>query len=246
MTSTGPAIAVRPLRFTDDLTRMRAFCETIGFRPRVESRNGGWLDLVGARGMVALHDAATSDSGGRNGETRLSFEVADADALCRRLYDAGHVSATVWDEAYGRVLSVADPFGVRIWADERSDDDYGFRRHTGSGQSPVEPVPVRRVPDVDTYGAFLALFDLVRHGAGRDRSIAAGEGGSVALRHGAEAEADAAVVEPVYATAEPLDQLLTRLHDAGHGDATLRDDVVYVTDPDGCPTVIHSATQAAR
>jgi hypothetical protein len=60
-------IVVRPVRFTDNIEPMRAFLELIGLRPRIESVGGGWIDLVADGGMIALHSAAASDSGGFQG-----------------------------------------------------------------------------------------------------------------------------------------------------------------------------------
>lgn len=125
-----PNIAViRPLRFTSDVAAMRAFLETLGLRSRIESERGGWVDMLTGSGMVALHDAASSSTGGRPGQTTLSFEADRIDELKDRLEQVGFVDATVFDEAYGRVLSVTAPDGVVIWVDERSDDLYGYQLH---------------------------------------------------------------------------------------------------------------------
>ena len=53
-------VVIRPLRFTADVEAMRAFLETLGLRSRIESERGGWVDMLAGRGMVALHDAASS------------------------------------------------------------------------------------------------------------------------------------------------------------------------------------------
>jgi hypothetical protein len=118
-------VVIRPLRFTAHVGAMRAFLETLGLRSRIESERGGWVDMVTGRGMVALHDAASSSTGGRPGQTSLSFEADDIDELKNRLEKAGYADTAVWDEAYGRVLSVTGPDGVQIWIDERSEDLYG-------------------------------------------------------------------------------------------------------------------------
>lgn len=120
---------IRPLRFTKDVAAMRAFLETLGLRSRIESERGGWVDMLTGSGMVALHDAASSSTGGRPGQTTLSFEADAIDELEDRLEQTGFVDATVFDEAYGRVLSVTAPDGVVIWVDERSDDLYGYKVH---------------------------------------------------------------------------------------------------------------------
>jgi PAS domain-containing protein len=122
-------VTIRPLRFTADVEGMRAFLETLGLRSRIESERGGWVDMLTGRGMVALHDAASSSTGGQPGQTNLSFEADKIDELRDRLEQVGFVDATVFDEAYGRVLSVTGPDGVVIWVDERADDLYGYKVH---------------------------------------------------------------------------------------------------------------------
>jgi hypothetical protein len=65
-------VVVRPVRFTDNLEPMQGFLETLGLRPRIMAEAGGWIEMVAGGGMVALHDAATSDHGATSGETRLA------------------------------------------------------------------------------------------------------------------------------------------------------------------------------
>lgn len=136
------ALVVRPVRFTDRIQPMRDLLVLLGLRQRLETERGGWIDLVGADGMVALHDAAGSVTGARPGETHLSFECEDASALARRLHVAGYDDATVVDEAYGRALLVTGPTGEQVQVDERSDDLYGYRRHAPT-DSEVGVVVVR-------------------------------------------------------------------------------------------------------
>jgi hypothetical protein len=121
-------VVIRPLRFSTDVEAMRRFYELLGLRSRVESERGGWVDMVAGGGMVALHDAATSTSGGRPGQTRLCFEADDIDDLAERLVDAGWTDATIIDEAFGRALTVSAA-GVPVWIDERSKDLYGYKLH---------------------------------------------------------------------------------------------------------------------
>ncbi|HEY2794225.1 MAG TPA: hypothetical protein VGJ28_17805, partial [Micromonosporaceae bacterium] len=74
-------IVVRPVRFTDNVAAMRSFLEVLGLRSRIASDNGTWVDMSAGGGLVALHDAASSDTGGVRGATRLSFESDDLDGL---------------------------------------------------------------------------------------------------------------------------------------------------------------------
>jgi len=125
-------VVMRPLRFTADVEAMRAFLERLGLRSRIESERGGWVDMVTGRGMVALHDAASSATGGQPGQTVLSFEADDIDDLKNKLEKAGYADATIFDEAYGRVLSVTGPDSVTIVIDERAEDLYGYELHDSS------------------------------------------------------------------------------------------------------------------
>lgn len=123
----GGGIVVRPLRFSADVPSMRELLERLGLRSRIESERGGWVDLVAGRGMVALHDAASSVTGGQSGQTNIGFEADDIDGLEDRLEAAGYADVAVWDEAYGRVLSFTGPDSVQLWIDERSQDLYGYK-----------------------------------------------------------------------------------------------------------------------
>ena len=106
----GMSIVVRPVRFTDDVASMQAFLEVLGLQPRISFNRPGWVDLAGSAGLVALHDAATSATGGVHGETRLSFEVDDAEAAAKALQEQG-IATTVIDESWGRILELTDPLG---------------------------------------------------------------------------------------------------------------------------------------
>ncbi|TCC29220.1 VOC family protein [Kribbella sindirgiensis] len=149
---------IRPLRFTADVEAMRAFLETLGLRSRIESERGGWVDMVAGRGMVALHDAASSSTGGQPGQTTLSFEADKLDELKDRLEQVGFVDATVFDEAYGRVLSVSGPEGVVIWVDERNDDLYGYKLHNASPDDRWSVTPYLTGADEAPWQRFLGAI----------------------------------------------------------------------------------------
>lgn len=149
---------IRPLQFTADVEAMRAFLETLGLRSRIESERGGWVDMLTGRGMVALHDAASSSTGGRPGQTTLSFEADKLDELKERLEQVGFVDATVFDEAYGRVLSVSGPEGVVIWVDERTDDLYGYKLHDASPDDRWSVTPYLTGADEAPWKRFLGAL----------------------------------------------------------------------------------------
>jgi hypothetical protein len=148
-------VVLRPLRFTADVPAMRRFLETLGLKSRVESEHGGWVDMVAGRGMVALHDSASSATGAKSGETGLSFEADDIEELKERLQAAGYPDATVWDEAYGRVLSVTAPVDAVIWVDQRNDDLYGYKLHDAKPDERWSVTPTLQVSDRDTWQHFL-------------------------------------------------------------------------------------------
>jgi hypothetical protein len=224
---------VRPVRFTDDIAAMGEFLALLGLAPRVESQRGGWLVMASGAGMVALHDAASSTTGARPGQTDLAFEGADLEALAGRLSDGGWADATIWDEAYGRVLSVTDPDGDRIWVDGHSDDDYGYRIHQPERDWRWSVMPVRSTKSPGEYARFLGCFGLPPYAGPSEPTVVGGHVGLVRLESGP------AAVRLGFATEEPLADVAERLRSAGHSDARVADDALSVTDPDGELVVIH-------
>ncbi|WP_328994855.1 VOC family protein [Kribbella sp. NBC_01245] len=204
-------IVVRPLRFSADVEAMRRFLELLGLRSRIESERGGWIDMVAGAGMVALHDSATSDTGASAGETTLSFEADDVDELAERLRAEGHDDATVWDEAYGRVLRVDGPGGVSVWVDERSDDLYGYRLHKAEPDDRWSVRPLLATDDADGWRELLHHLDA----------------GLVEIAPGPYD------VQLGFGTTEELDVVAARLADAGFA-VEPGDGRFVVRDPDGC------------
>lgn len=251
------ALTVRPVRFTDHLAEMQRFLELLGLRTLIVSDGGGWCDLAGAAGRVALHSAADSSSGGLPGQTRLSFETADAAALAHRLSNGGVPGVTVFDEAYGRVLTCTDPDGATLAADERSDDLYGYRQ----GASDVEPTmrvrPVKFADPAGAYGQFLLVAGLTAvddvRAFCRDFAADAGAQGTVRLRPGAGeppvvASAGAAAVQLAFESPEPLAQVAERLTRGGFPANVLTDELgplVSVRDADGQPVEVRQRARAS-
>jgi hypothetical protein len=209
-------VVIRPLRFTANVDAMRTFLETVGLRSRLESERGGWVDMLAGRGMVALHDSATSSTGGRPGETTLSFEADKIDELKDRLDQAGFADATVFDEAYGRVLSVTGPDDVVIWIDERSEDLYGYKLHDARPDDRWSVTPYLTGAD---ESAWLRFLDVI----GADATVRFGPAdGEFAVRLD-------------LTTTEDLDDVQGRLTEAKRTGTGLE-----VVDPDGRVTVIHT------
>ncbi|KQX63692.1 VOC family protein [Angustibacter sp. Root456] len=234
-----PDVTLRPVRFTADVRGGQQFAQLLGLASRVESGRGGWVDLVaGGGGMLALHDATTSASRQPSGRTTLSAECDDADALAERLRFAGFDDATVYDEAYGRVLVVTDPNGAQVAVDQRASDLHGYRERDASGADPRWRVRVLvRAQDPAAYRAFTQALGVdglvdVLPGAPQVASSLGPDG----ARH------RAAVVELVLVTSEPLVQVEARLRGAGHDDAMEGDDdALEVIDPDGVRLVVRAA-----
>ncbi|TCO23398.1 hypothetical protein EV652_109224 [Kribbella steppae] len=208
-------VVIRPLRFTADVDAMQAFLETLGLRSRIESERGGWAVLVAGRGQVALHDAATSATGGQAGQTRLSFEAEDIDALKEKLESAGYDDATVWDEAFGRVLSVTGPDATKLWIDERSKDLYGYKQLDSQPDERWSVTPFLTVAD---QPAWERLFDVL----GIEQSVYFGAGVELDVRLD-------------LSTTEDMDDVARRIGEQ----ATRTAEGLEIVDPDGQIVVVH-------
>jgi predicted enzyme related to lactoylglutathione lyase len=252
-------IVVRPVRFTDDVKRMQAFLEVLGLRPRVEAEGGGWVDMVCGAGMVALHEAATSDSGGLPGQTRLSFEVDDAEELAARLTGRAIAGVSVYDESYGRVLVCTDPMGDRLQIDEHTDDLYGYVLHPMAPPSSLRVSPVRFTDPLGSYGGFLEALGLRPRGVVDEwyatYAAAGGDHGLVGLHKVPDDGTAIAGVVPGptsvklnFESPEPLGELTGRLRDKGFDAVERTEDFgsfVQVVDPDGQLVEIHQPADDA-
>jgi hypothetical protein len=244
----SPDVVVRPLRFTNRIEAMTSFLEVVGLRSRVESERGGWVDMVAGAGMVALHSAEASATGGKPGETRLSFEGSDLDALAQRLVDAGFADATVWDESYGRVLSVTDPTGDQIWVDGYNDDDYGFEVHDPERDPRLRVMPIRFAEPAGPVAVLLESFGLERRAVGSSQHWATfgGHAGLVALHPPIDDNVlvdGPGTVQLAFETDEPLAEVADRLRAAGFPDTVVRPrdfgEELGITDPDGQPVAVY-------
>jgi predicted enzyme related to lactoylglutathione lyase len=253
------ALVVRPVHFTNHLPRLQQFLELIGLRPWIVAKGGGWSDMSCGGGRVALHDAATSDTGAQAGQTTLSFEAADVSVLAQRLTAAGLAEVTVYDEAYGRVLTCLDPEGARLAVDERTDDLYGYQLRAEPGTEPsLRVTPVRFTNPAGPYGGFLGALGL--RAAGELNSyyvnFLAGEGrqGQVGLHHVLDGDQPVvagtgyAAVQLNFETGEPLDRVAARLATAGFEPTIATEEfgsLLSVTDPDGQQVQVHAAAPLA-
>jgi uncharacterized glyoxalase superfamily protein PhnB len=247
-------IVVRPIRFTDDVEAMQGFLETLGLRPRIAAEAGGWVEMVAGGGMVALHDAASSDHGAASGETRLAFEVDDVAGLAEQLVDAGVEDVTVYDEAYGEVVTCTDPLGDTVSIDGRSDDLYGYRVvQADMPAASMRVVPVRFMGPEGPYGHWLEALGLSRVADGDDAyamyAAGGGEHGYVGLHQVYSDDLPIvpgpAAVHLTFTTDEPLDDVAARLIAAGFVDAVVMHEdfgsMLRVTDTDGRECQVHEA-----
>lgn len=248
------ALVVRPVRFTSQVLEMQRFLELIGLRPWLVSDRGGWADLACAAGRVALHDVATAESAVRPGQTTLSFEGADLDELARTLEEAGVAGVSVYDEAYGRVLTCQDPDGAVVAVDEAPDDLYGYQVHRGpaAATAGLRVTPVKFTDPAGPYGGFLEALGLQADGPVNPHYVKyladGGAQGQVGVHHlvGDElppvASAGTTAVGLNFETAEPLADIAARLADGGFG-AGIMDksfgQLLGVTDPDGQLVQVH-------
>ncbi len=248
------AIVVRPVRFTDNVSAMQRFLELIGLRPWIVSNGGGWSDMSCGAGRVALHDAASSDIGAPPGLTTLSFEADDVTVLAKQLTDAGVPEATVYDEAYGRVLTCRDPEGATVAVDERATDLYGYQLKAEQGApESLRVVPVRFADPSGPYGAFLQALGLNPAGEINPYYVnflaADGLQGLVGVHYVFSDELPivpserAPAVQLCFESGEPLEAIVTRLEGAGFEPAIATEDfgrVLSVTDADGQQVQVHS------
>jgi predicted enzyme related to lactoylglutathione lyase len=247
-------VVVQPVRFTDNIEPMGSFLELLGLVRKVESERGGWLVLAGGGGMVALHAAAFSDSGGKQGTT-LSFEADDLDTVAAALTAAGAPEVTIYDEAYGRVLTCRDPLGDPITVNEVMADMYGYRSVAGDKPAAPKVLPVRFCDPAGPYGPFLEALGLAPRGpvSAYFTSYAAdgGEHGLVGLHYVFGDERPVvpgrSAVQLTFESGEPLADIATRLAGAGF-DPAIRPEsfgsVLVVTDPDGQEVQVHTPPAA--
>jgi hypothetical protein len=207
-------VVIRTLRFTNEVQAMRAFLETLGLRSRIESESGIWVDMVAGRGMVALHDAARSDTGGEPGQTRLTFEADDIDELKDRLDAAGFEDVSIFDEAFGRVLTAKGPGGAGLWIDERPKDLYGYKLHDAHPDTRWSVTPMLGVSDQVGWERLLDTL------GGDNPELAR-------FRPATELE-----VRLELTTTESLDEVAKRLAATGYR-AEKTDGGLSVVDPDG-------------
>jgi len=111
---------VMPIRYVRDIDASIRFYQALGLPVTARQRRGGWVELTGSAGVLALHESPT----GGAAELALLCDESLEDVV-GRLQAAGFPAAEViLDEAYGRSLRVTDPDGVSVQINENEAELY--------------------------------------------------------------------------------------------------------------------------
>jgi catechol 2,3-dioxygenase-like lactoylglutathione lyase family enzyme len=111
---------VMPIRYVRDMEAFERFYRALGLAPDARQRDGGWIELAGSAGVVALHAWD-----GEPAPPELAF-VSDEplETVAASLAAAGFPVEALVDEAYGRSLRVRDPEGVLVVINEHNRSLY--------------------------------------------------------------------------------------------------------------------------
>lgn len=110
---------VMPIRYVCDVEAATRFYVALGLEVGARQRGGGWVELTGTAGVLALH---SSPEGGVAELSLASDEPLEQ--VVRRLRAAGFDPGPILDEAYGRSLSLVDPDGVELLVNEHDTSLY--------------------------------------------------------------------------------------------------------------------------
>ncbi|WP_086824129.1 VOC family protein [Allokutzneria sp. NRRL B-24872] len=102
---------VMPIRYTRDAEALTRFYRALGLELGPVSRPGGWLELPGDGGVLAIHRSTAEDAG----RCELAFAADEPlDDVAERLRAAGFAPEPPVDEAFGHSMRVQDPDGVWV------------------------------------------------------------------------------------------------------------------------------------
>lgn len=248
---------VQPIRFTDNIDEMARLLATLGLSVSITSDKGGWVELSGRTGTVALHSAADSATGAQRGQTLLSFAETDLEALARKLVARGFGNddhpeeSMVYDEAYGQAITITRGTD-QLTINGRSDDLYGYSSTgTEPGVGDLRVVPIRFVDDPVPDQRMLEALGFSLDGDTDERFTKLalpGTGGAVGLHPtGGETPviSGSFAVQLHFGTGAPLPDIIRRAESAGAA-ATLYESEfgahVAISDPDGQQIQVHPAT----
>lgn len=109
---------VLPIRYCADVAASTRFYRALGLELGAATRPGSWVELPGAAGVLALHQAGSGPGGGP-GACELAFEADEPlEAVVARLAAAGYPAGPILDESFGRSVRVQDPDGVPVQVNE--------------------------------------------------------------------------------------------------------------------------------
>ena len=109
------------IRFARDLRACERFYALLGLSVDATQRDGGWMELAAAGGVLALHGYAEGED---VPPVELAFLAEEPlEGLHAKLIDAGFEPVII-DEAFGRSLRVTDPEGLRIQINENDRELY--------------------------------------------------------------------------------------------------------------------------
>lgn len=249
--------AVNPYRFSDDPAAMVAFLETLGMRKVITTASDSFALLRAGAGWVGVHAAGFRPEGTPAGETQLVLLTRSAVEAADQLRARG-VTATVWDESYGRHAGVVDPTGGGVWINEYLEDLYGYLEHDDAPDQALSVTMVRPSADGAADRAFFGLFGFEPEDGGNQwwQALSASAGsGAIGLHHPMPGEEPNSATRAPFAertatarlglrTTEDLPRLAERLTRAGYAARVVTGDLraVHVQDPDGCEVEIHPAS----
>lgn len=111
---------VMPIRFVRDIEAAAQFYKALGLLTTATQRSGGWMELTGDGGILALHRATDEDE-----STELSLLTTEPlEQVVRRLILAGFEAGAILDESFGRSMRVIDPDGVSVQINEHDTELY--------------------------------------------------------------------------------------------------------------------------
>jgi hypothetical protein len=226
-----PRISVLPVRSSHRPRDVQKFLELIGLRTLAGADDE--IRMRAAGGQVEL------SARGHSGQTRLSFETDDLEALAARLTEAG-VPDVVLSETGRPSLTCRDPLG----------DAVAIRRRAAGhhpGPLPLTTiVPVRFTDPAGPYAQFLSALGLRPTSDSSEYHVNFGgdrpSDGQVRLHYPYRDDPPvvagdrAAAVQLTFESAEPLEVIAARLRAAGHEPAIVvhkLETALEVVDPDG-------------
>lgn len=110
---------IMPIRYVRDVEASVTFYAALGLPVSTRQRGGGWVELTGSAGVLALHASAS----GGDAELALASDEPLEDVVSR-LRAAGYAPGPILDEAYGRSLRLTDPDGVLLLVNEHDTSLY--------------------------------------------------------------------------------------------------------------------------